>query len=415
VLYEGVGEIEMWGKLDTTLRQPGRLVFRMRPGARGGFYLRLRRTHPDHPVRRVRVLMPGHAGSYQRDAWNPSLLRRWQGMAALRFMDLQKTNDSTLHRWSDRPRLEEASFARAGVAPELLADLANRLAADPWFNLPHGADDDYVRSFAELLRERLDRQRRIYLEYSNELWNRTFEQHRFAVEQGRRLGLADSDQVAAARFTAQRSREIFSIFARVFGGQRHRLVRVIATQAANPRLARELLGWQQLGLHSDALAIAPYLGLIASRRSEPSAEEVAGWSVDRLLEHLSAEAFPRMEERLRAHRELALAQGLRLVAYEGGQHLVGAGGAAAAVTGLFQAANRHLRMGELYRRMYALWERGGGDLFCHFSSVSRWGRSGSWGLLEQHDEDPHTSPKFMESMRWARARGQGVNAGPFTP
>lgn len=56
------------------------------------------------------------------------------------------------------------------------------------------------------------------------------------------------------------------------------------------------------------------------------------------------------------------------------------------------------------------WTREGGDLLCHFSSVSVWNKWGSWGLLQFADEDGATSPKFMAAMHWAKSLNQPVNA-----
>jgi hypothetical protein len=98
------------------------------------------------------------------------------------------------------------------------------------------------------------------------------------------------------------------------------------------------------------------------------------------------------------------------VAYEGGQHLVGVYGAEnnERLTARLQAANRHPRMGQIYARYLAAWQRAGGDLFCHFSSVSRWSKWGSWGLLEYSDDRLADAPKFLATTRWARQLGQPV-------
>ena len=101
-----------------------------------------------------------------------------------------------------------------------------------------------------------------------------------------------------------------------------------------------------------------------------------------------------------------------LLAYEGGQHMVGVAGGEnnEAMTELFQAANAHPRMGEIYEQYFAAWTAAGGDLFCYFSSVGRWSKWGSWGIMQHYDDDAAKSPKFMATMRWARKCGQAVNA-----
>src|SRR5206468_646001 len=145
-------------------------------------------------------------------------------------------------------------------------------------------DDEYVRNFAVLVRDRLDPKRTPYLQYSNEVWNSQFKQHRYAAEQGKKLGFAEKPWEAAWRYTAHRSVEIFRIWEEVFGGHK-RLVRVLASQAANPYVSKQILSWKDAHKHADVLAIAPYLSLNVSPKGKPSAEDVTGWAVDQVLDH----------------------------------------------------------------------------------------------------------------------------------
>ncbi|HND56839.1 MAG TPA: hypothetical protein PLV92_30680, partial [Pirellulaceae bacterium] len=245
VLWDGDGTIEL-SKGKVISRGAGNMVVDI-DARGGGFFLRLRATTPENPVRNIRVLMPGFTAQQALDnPWNPTFLARWRGMACLRFMDFQETNNSNQRQWSERPRPDDATFTLHGIPVELLCDLANRLGADPWFCIPHEADNEYVAEFARLVRGKLTPRRRVYVEYSNEVWNGQFRQHQNAAEQGRRLGLADKPWEAAWRYTAQRSVEIFGIWEREFGG-RERLVRVLPSQAANSYVARQILGWKNAG------------------------------------------------------------------------------------------------------------------------------------------------------------------------
>lgn len=407
VLYEGAGRIELWGLIEDVRYASGRASFRVPAQKESLLWLRIWRTDPANPVRRIRVLMPGHAASYAREPWNPSLLRRWSGVAALRFMDFMATNNSSLARWQDRPRPEHASFSGRGVPLEWLAELANRLGAAPWFCMPHLAEDDYVREFAALARRRLDPALKVYVEYSNEAWNTLFAQHRHAAQRGRALGLAADDFQAALRYSAMRSAQIFRLWEEAFGGKQ-RLVRVLGSQAVNPASAQTLL--DAAGGGADALAIAPYLALAPSPRGRPTDEEVARWPLERLFAELDLE-LAKVERAVRANAALAARRGLALVAYEGGQHLAGILGGENndALTALFAAANRDARMGDLYRRLYQTWECAGGDLFCHFSSVNPSNKWGSWGLIERDGDPAEAAPKYQASVRWARSRGQKFN------
>ncbi|NJN99194.1 MAG: hypothetical protein HC875_36435, partial [Anaerolineales bacterium] len=66
-----------------------------------------------------------------------------------------------------------------------LIRLANDTGAEPWFTLPHQADDDYVRRFAQMVHADLRADLRAWMEYSNEVWNFSFQQAHWAEEQAR--------------------------------------------------------------------------------------------------------------------------------------------------------------------------------------------------------------------------------------
>ncbi|MCL4194489.1 MAG: hypothetical protein KJZ87_22325, partial [Thermoguttaceae bacterium] len=201
VLYDGQGELDVWNAATIVDRRPGRLAVDVDP-SKGAFYLRLLKTDPNDYVRNIRVIMPGFETTWRKDPFHPVFLERWQGVTCLRFMDWMETNGSEISRWSQRPRLDDATFSKHGVAVEVMIDLANRLGADPWFCMPHRADDEYIRNFARLVRQRLDGRRKVYVEYSNEVWNGQFPQSKYAGEEGIKLGFAEKPWEAAWRFTA---------------------------------------------------------------------------------------------------------------------------------------------------------------------------------------------------------------------
>jgi len=414
VFYEGKGRIEMWAPVirEQTTRGPGHLTFLVSPGENDGFFLRLRETDPSDPVRNIRVIMPGHASSYREEPYNPRFLARWKGVASLRYMDLMKTNDSPQRAWADRPRPDHATWAERGLPVEVLVDIANHLGADPWFTLPHMADDDYFANFAEQVRAKLNRDRKVYIEYSNEVWNNMFAQTRFAREQGAAEGVGGTGDEHALRFYARRSVQIFAAFERVFGG-RERLVRVLATQAGNPDGSAQVVGFEGAGESADVLAIAPYLGFNVSQDAEaPTTKTVRGYDLDKLFSVLGAEVFAQSVQQMRTHKALADTFGLALVAYEGGQHLVGIMGGEndEQVTALFIRANRDPRMGALYARYFEAWQAEGGSLFCPFTSVQRSSKWGSWGLLEHDTDTPEEAPKFQATRAWAAKLGQRIGA-----
>jgi hypothetical protein len=413
VLYEGQGEIRFTGAATVVSNQPGRMVIEV-DSSRGGFFLQLRSTDPQNYVRNIRVIMPGFDKTYQDNPFHPVFLERWRGVACFRFMDWMHTNGSKIRSWPDRPTPQHATYSEKGVATEVMVDLCNRQKADAWFCMPHLADDDYVRNFAQLVKQRLDPELRVYIEYSNEVWNNMFPQTRYSWDQAKKLGIGPAERPweGGGKYYARRSVEIFRIWEEVFGG-RDRLVRVLAWQSGNTWwMENVILPYQDAHQHADALAIAPYIGMNVPRQGEDlTSDKVAGWSVEQVLDHLQTRALPKSIAAIKSTKTVADEYGLTLLAYEGGQHMVGVAGGEnnEQMTRLFQAANAHPRMGRIYDAYFTAWTDAGGDLFCYFSSVGRWSKWGSWGILQHYDEDPRQSPKFLATMRWARGRGQAVN------
>jgi hypothetical protein len=405
VRYDGKGEVA-FTNANVRSAIPGKMLVDV-DAKRGGFFLQIRRTDPANYVRNIRVYLPGHGPDTAPGGFNPSLLSHWRGVSTVRFMDWMATNNSKQARWADRPKLTDATWTVKGAPVEVMVDLANRLGADPWFTLPHRADDDYVRQFALVVKQRLDPKRKVYVEYSNELWNSMFEQSRYAGEQGIRLKLAEKPWEAGWRYTAQRSVEIFAIWESVFGG-RARLVRVLPGFAANDWISNEILAWKNAAKHADALAIAPYIPFNIGGDSKPTVAEVAGWDPGRLFQEIRQKALPEAIGFMRKNAAVAKKHGLRMIAYEGGQHLVGVGGGEndKRMTSLFLRANADPRIGALYDDYFRAWVAAGGAEFAYFSSVSGWSKWGSWGALQYVDEDPAKSPKWQALRRFAASRGQ---------
>ncbi len=408
LLYEGEGQIECAGPLTERSRQPGRIELEVRANT-DTLFLRLRQTNPKNYMRNIRLIMPGFEKLYQTNPFHPLFLNRWRGVACFRFMDWGNTNNSKLRTWNDRPRLEDATYMLRGVPIELMIDLCNRLKVDAWFCVPHQADDLYVRQLAQLVNRRLAPDRKVYLEYSNETWNSIFEQYTYAGNQGIALGFATTLWEGAWRYHAHRAVQIFRLWEQEVG--RRRLVRVLASHSENPYATQQILEFQNAYRSADALAIAPYFGPIVTPNSDPPESVVQNWTAQEALDYLERVSLPRTIKHIQEHANLVRKYGLKLVAYEGGIHFVGAGGAEnnEKITQLCMEVNRHPQLYRLYRQYLDAWARAGGDLFCYFASVSEWSKWGCWGVMEYYDEDPRRSPKFRALIDWARQQGQAIN------
>jgi hypothetical protein len=106
--------------------------------------------------------------------------------------------------------------------------------------------------------------------------------------------------------------------------------------------------------------------------------------------------LPEMAGQMASYRIVADTYGVRLLAYEGGQHMGGVAGAEndAALNTLFDSFNRDPRIKQLYLDYLASWKSAGGELFVHFNDVSRYDKWGRWGALEYVAQPRAESPKF---------------------
>src|SRR6185295_663275 len=105
-----------------------------------------------------------------------------------------------------------------GLAVEYMIQMSNVSGTDAWFSLPPRVDDDYVRNFARTVWKLLDRERKVYLEYGNEIWNESppyGEDGAWMTAQARqqRIPMAEDDDGSAMtcrlRYQVFRSRQIF--------------------------------------------------------------------------------------------------------------------------------------------------------------------------------------------------------------
>jgi hypothetical protein len=396
--WEGTGKvvIQRWDVTGTVAEKPGRIEFKVRPGD-GGIQVEIHESDPKDPVRNIHVWMPGFENA--KSPFHPLYLERLEPFGVIRFMDWQKTNKSPLKKWADRPKMTDAHWGvdplwkspDKGVPVELMVELANARRCHPWFCMPHEADDDFVRQFARLVKEKLAPDLKPHVEYSNEVWNAMFDQARWAEARGKGMNLGNPDHL---RFYSQRAVEIFKIWEEVFGGT-DRLVRILSAQFANSWTSEQVLTWKDAYKSADALAVAPYFGY--SFGDPKKADQTAKMTPEQLLDALAKEVDGENRELIVKQAKLAQKYKLELIAYEGGQHLAGFGGAENndALRDLFIAANRSPRMGELYKKHLNHWFDNGGGLYVVFSNVGKPNKWGSWGVLEYQDQPTDKAPKYQ--------------------
>jgi hypothetical protein len=412
ILFEGEGKIEIVGQ-KVKSNANGKMVVKVNTKEET-LRLDIVKTNPDNYLRNIRVILPGVEKPYADNPWSQRFLDRWAGMACLRFMDMMVTNNSKQNTWANRPKLTDASFAEKGIPLELMVDLANRQNSDAWFCMPHMADDDYVKQFASYVKAHLNPNLKAWVEYSNEVWNGGFGQSAYASEQGLMLKLDKENWNATWKFYAHRSVQIFNIWQTVFGGT-ERFVRILGSQEGNSGVAEAICSYKLpngdiAADYADALSVTHYVGFGVSPAMESGINDkiVANWNLDKLFDHMNNVTYPECKKWLTENKTIANHYKLKLIAYESGVHLIGAGGAEdnPKIAKLFLQAAEDKRLGELSAKSLKFWDELGGDLICNFTSVGRWSKWGNWGIMEYYDDKP--TPKFLAMMDWAKSHGQKV-------
>lgn len=297
----------------------------------------------------------------------------------VRFMDWQNTNKNTPVTWATRHSRRSLDITDDdGVAIEDMVDLAQEAGTSPWFNMPWNADDDYVRRFAQLVHDTLPRDRTVYVELGNEIWNNAFPASKQALREGQAASLGrDPDQAGALRY-AQRSAQVLDIWSRVFADRPAKLVRVLSCQnGAN--CANVVLGYNGTARHVDALATAPYFGHDFGKN--PPVD------LDSAFSRLDAALVQTLDRALKA-KAVADKFGKRYIAYEAGQHVV--------LKDLELAAKIQTdpRMYDLYRKYFGIWRERIGDTVMMFASVKPIAKSGAWGLQEYLGQPLKDAPKM---------------------
>jgi hypothetical protein len=359
------------------------------------------------------------------DPWNPRFLEEIAIYRSLRFMDWDNTNNSKRAKWSERP--DKDAPKQNPVAYEWMIDLCNRNKSDLWVTLPHkcidrstgDAPSDYAlrlcilsktgvdmgttdlhplldrlseMSPADLVKAGgvrsgapLDPALRIYVEYSNETWNGGFKQSHYCCDEGSALGLDENRWTAGFRFHAWAAIRIFRAADLVFGRDSKRVVKVLATQSANSWIAGQHLQvmadsksnpW---GVKATAIATAPYFG-----------HKVPGDAPDAVAQ--LRDAVKKSGRDSAKHKAIADEAGLRLIAYEGGQHVIKQA----------RTINRDPAMCTLYVEYLREMALSYGH-FCHYAHVGRAGDGGAWGCIEFTGQPLAEAHKYRALVEWSKS------------
>jgi hypothetical protein len=254
------------------------------------------------------------------------------------------------------------------------------------------AQDDYVSNLAQMVHNNLKPGLKVYLEWSNEVWNGApgFLPYQWIRQQ---LALPQNAGLTFEQFVARQERHVFALWSQQFAGQPGRLVRVVAGFEANPAYNARLL--QNMNGEFDAFSVAAYFGPDAVTRSGYS----AATTVDQIVADTRA-SIPEFLQFLASARGLAnqyaraLGRPIGFVAYEGGPALEGHYQPYQAA---MNAASVDPRMYDVYRTFLRGANGVGLDLLVNYEYTDRnvpASPYGIYGSLNYQDQPIADAPKY---------------------
>lgn len=431
VLYDGEGILSYTDDAKLINREKGKDIIQITAGKDNEFRVKLliKHSNPADYIRNIRVLLPGgvcsnnpyrrvnnknqcrgsHYLSFEKHykdlIFNPDYLNYMKDFKVIRFMNMSGITRNPLSTWDKRPKVDNATWAgkqgTRGAPIEIMVALANRLNADPWFNIPHKANNDFVRRYARYVKENLKPGLKAYIEYTNEAWNTIFSQAHYVKDQGERLQLDEDRDKGGYKYFSLRSVQIFDMWEQTFGGT-DRIIRVMGSWAGWTRTSEMLLSYRNAYKKTDAIAIAPYF--FPALKSSKKAKSVA--QLFKLMyDPKEKYSIPKVLGYIHKNAEMAKKFGVDLIAYEGGQHLVDwkSRNTKTHPTKLMIAANRDWRMAKAYKIFMRGWKDNGGKLFVNFSAPRTYQWFGSWGTKEYITQPISKAPKHRALMQFSRS------------
>ena len=511
--WQGRGDLRLSGgtfvpdgsRPETGLVTNGRRVYRFNAPSQVTWF-EVHALDAADPLTDVDVWMPDPANpgaaSLEGQLWHPSFLARLREApwGFIRTMNLTETNGNPEQDWSDRrlpttifqtglqtqrsPGAGHVGLRQTGVAWEHILALANETDLDLWINIPHLASDTYIRNLALLIRygsdgvnpytsaqaspvyPPLEPGRRIYLEYSNEIWSNgsSFPQGDWAQERATELG------ISKAAFNARRFCDVWRIFQDVNGDSAN-FVRVAALFTAVQSYSSQFLTEMRTygaslspAVEPDVIAVTTYFGNGIQDWAFQRAVGQAGtddpwffttesfdagggnmrpvsvgasdpyWSSEAAQRHINA-TFDEWMARLLSGdaREgagpdaTASAGGFDpwvvelartafptpkpLVAYEGGPSIYTDGYDGGdvrddGVTTFMSMVNRSPRMREVYEAHLNMARSKGLRTHVMFTDASQYGKYGQWGHLEHLSQPNAEAHKYQFMLDWIAADSQ---------
>ncbi len=386
------------------------------PGAFGNFLTLQITNAPGQTVTNIRILSPGFDYT-SPPLFLPGFIALLKPFRALRFMDWEATNNSTITSWSVHPTSSSFGQSSFGEPWEHIVELVNETGKDAWVTVPEHADDTYVHAMAQYLRASLDFTRidaarasqgitrpfELVVEDANETWNQLFTSYatfsatakanatkydgKYTGTYGPSWMTTNAALMQVAQVHGDRLANIGNIFKQDFGDHASVVKPVLSGWALGPGYSDASLlfiaaHYGDPKSYVSYVALAPYFA---------TADDTTTGSLATLFPAL-VQNITGMTSTLQDFAKLGAQYGVAIAGYEGGQ----------SITGTTSLQVKHLaqydtRMHDTYVQYLALWKQVFGEsLFMHFSLAGTLGlpeniyQYGFWGSIASEQIDPTT-------------------------
>jgi hypothetical protein len=396
------------------------------PGAFGNFLTLTVTNTGTETVGAIHLFLPG-IDYDATEPFNTAFLATLTPFRAMRFMEWEDINGSTLVNWSDRPTASHFGASSFGQPYELIAELINETGKDGWINVPESASTTFITDFATFMATNLDFTRiatartaagfptpfQLIVENSNETWNTGFTAYNtfltaananptrytgtYTGTYGPSWMSGNTDLMKVGQYEADRLVSIGNAFKTAFKASGH-----------DDAIAPVLSGWALGAVYSDDglqfvkanygdpkdyvsyVALAPYFA---------TADDTTTGSLTTLFPALQTD-ITSMDMAFQGFKQLGTQYGVAIAAYEGGQ----------GITGTTNEPIKHLaqfdeRMYETYTQYFDFWKQHfGTSLFMHFDLAGDPGlpeniyQYGFWGSLPGVGEDLTTCGQGLPTL-----------------
>lgn len=349
--------------------------------------------------------------------WNEQLLEELKIYSCVRFMDAGRINNQNplsgnARTWNEKPEVSwtdrnpETNPDQSQMSVYWMIDLCNRLNADMWLCIPELADSTWWSGAADLIKHKLKPELNIYIEYSNEVWNKDFSAYHTALKKGIDLDLwfpKDSQNQdfardrCAARYQAHVSAKIWSTFEKVFETDKNKIIKVLSGQTSSDWMNAALLHAisdstvNESGVKPDYFAIATYFGQ-EIKNTDKHKLKLIKCDINQLENDIVntqrvidgsciKEWYSQMP---------CMLNDIKIISYEGGQHVLAGA----------DSVSRNPAIYKVYRKFLKMIEKHISGVFCHYVHSGAWENKGAWGAKAYIGQDEKQAHKYRALKDW---------------